>query len=136
MVIATIDYHIEKSKTLEFHFDDHYKRLKQQTEENFQKGRLTQLKRWFRDLTEMQIECRDFKFNQYLRTETKYDIDIFKSFFERIEKIIEKGKITTDNQFYDTNIMIEELCQTDPVDAIKIQKLNQLISDYEKRKRI
>ncbi len=108
LVIATIEYHLEnerKIKTPEFDSDDHYKRLKEQTEKNFQKGKLTLLKQWFRDLTEQQIECRDLKFNQYLQTKTSYDIDIFKSYFERIEKIIQKGKITSDNQFYDVNII-------------------------------
>ena len=138
LVIATINYYLEnefaKIKTPEFDSDEHYKRLKVQAEEHFQKGRLTRLKQWFRDLTEMQIECRNFKFNQYLQVKTKYDIDIFKSYFQRVEKIIEKGKITTDNQFYDVNILINQLCQTDPIDTIKIQKLDKLIGDYKQRK--
>ncbi len=30
--------------------------------------------------------------------------------------------------------MIDHLCKTDPIDTIKIQKLNQLTAHYEKRK--
>lgn len=138
LVIATIDYYLEnnvaKIKTPDFDSDEYYKGLKIQTDEHFQKGRLTRLKQWFRDLTEMQVETGDLKFNNYLQDKTKYDIDIFKSFFQCVDKVIEKGKITTDNQFYDISIMVDQLCQTEPVDAKKIELLNGLLSDYEKRK--
>jgi hypothetical protein len=138
LVLATIDYYLDnqimKIKTADFDSDEHYKGLKKQTEEHFQKGRLTRLKQWFRDLTEMQIETGDLKFNKYLRDKTKYDIDIFKSYFQRIDKIIEKGKITSDNQFYDVNIMVDQLCQTEPVDEERIEVLNNLLGDYEQRK--
>ena len=121
-------------KTADFDSIEHYKGLKTQTEENFQKGRLTRLRQWFRDLTEMQVETGDLKFNKYLQDKTKYDIDIFKSFFQRVEKVTEKGKITTDNQFYDINTMVDQLCQTEPVDNKKIEVLNRLLSEYEQRK--
>ena len=42
-----------------------------QIREHYQKGRLTRLKQWFRDLTEMQVETRDLKFNKYLQDLTK-----------------------------------------------------------------
>jgi hypothetical protein len=54
------------------------------------------------------------------------DIDIFQSYFQRIDKVIEKGKITSDNQFYDINIMIDQLCQIEPVDEEKIEILKQV----------
>lgn len=130
LVLATLDYDIETN----FGSTHYYKGLKIQTEEQYQKGRLTRLKQWFRDLTEMYVETGDLKFNKYLQDKTKYDIDIFKSYFQRVEKIIEKGKITTDNQFYDINIMIDQLCQTEPVDNYKIEILNRLLSEYEQRK--
>jgi hypothetical protein len=138
LVLATLDYYIDNKemqiKTADFDSTEHYKGLKTQTAEHYQKGRLTRLKQWFRDLTEMQVETGDLKFNKYLRDKTKYDINIFKSYFQRIDKIIEKGKITNDNQFYDINIMVDQLCQTEPVDNEKIEILNRLLSEYEQRK--
>lgn len=138
LVLATLDYYLENKvmqiKTADFDSDEHYKGLKIQTEENFQKGRLTRLKQWFRDLTEMHVETGYLKFNKYLQEKTKYDVDIFKFFFQRVDKVIEKGKITTDNQFYDINIMVDQLCQTEPVDKEKIEILNRLLSEFEKRK--
>jgi len=137
LVLATLDYYLDNKelhiKTADFDSQKHYEGLKIQTEEHYQKGRLTRLKQWFRDLTEMQVETGDLKFNKYLQDKTKYDIDIFKSYFQRVDKVIEKGKITTDNQFYDINVMVDQLCQTEPVDNEKIEILNKLLSEYEQR---
>ena len=137
LVLATLDYYLENKilqlKSADFDSDEHYKGLKIQTAEHYQKGRLTRLKQWFRDLTEMQVETGDLKFNKYLQDKTKYDIDIFTPYFQRIDKEIEKGKITTDNQFYDINMMVDQLCQTEPVDNEKIEVLNRLLSEYEQR---
>ncbi len=121
-------------KTTDFDSEVHYRTLKEQALEHFTKGRLTRLKQWFRDLTEPQIEGRDLKFNKYLNDKTNYNVDIFKSYFDRVDKIIAKGKITTDNQFYDVNIMIDQLCQSKPVDTGRIEILNKIIGDYEQRK--
>jgi len=138
LVLATLDYYLDKKemhiKTADFDSTEHYKGLKLQTEEHYRKGRLSRLKQWFRDLTEMQVETRDLKFNKYLQDKTKYDIDIFKSYFQHIDNIIEKGKITTDDQFYDINIMVDQLCQTKPIDDNRIELLNGLLSEYEQRK--
>ena len=138
LVLATIDYYLDNKelhiKTIDFDSIEHFQGQKAQTEVSFQKGRLTRLKQWFRDLTEMQVETGDLKFNKYLQDKTKYDIDIFKSYFQRVDKVIEKGKITTDNQFYDISIMVDQLCQKEPVDNEKLEILNKLMGDYEQRK--
>lgn len=138
LVIATIDYYLDnqliKIKSADFDSTEHFKSLKIQTQEHFEKGRLTRLKQWFRDLSEMQVETDDLKFNKYLQDRTQYDIDIFKSYYQRIDKIIEKGKITTDNQFYDINSMVDRLSQSEPVDKERIEKLNVLLINYKTRK--
>jgi hypothetical protein len=138
LVLATIDYYLDnqlmKIKSADFDSTEHFKSLKLQTQEHFANGRLTRLKQWFRDMTEMQVETGDLKFNKYLRDRTQYDIDIFQSYFQRIDKIIEKGKITTDNQFYDINSLVNQLCQSEPVDKERIEKLNGLLLNYESRK--
>ncbi len=138
LVLATIDYYLDnqlmKIKSVDFDSTEHFKSLKLQTQELYKKGRLTRLKQLFRELTEMQIETGDLKFNKYLQDRTHSDIDIFKSYFQRIDKIIEKGKITTDHQFYDINSLVNQLCQSEPVDKERIEKLNGLLLNYEKRK--
>lgn len=138
LVIATIDYYLENNllnvKTEDFDSNEHFKNLKLVTEENFQNGRLSKLKQHFRDLTEMFVETNDFNFNKYLREKLKYEINIFESFFLRIEKIIDKGKITSDSQFYDVNIMVDYMIQNDSIDKSKIELLNRFMFDYEQKK--
>lgn len=138
LLIATLDWYLAnkelKFQTADFDSNKHYESIKVQTEEHFKKGKLTILKNWFRDMTEMPLETGDLKFNKYLQDKTGYDINIFKSYFQRVDKIITKGNITSDRQFYDINEMVRQLCQVEPVDKIKIDALNRLIADYETRK--
>ncbi|HUC80679.1 MAG TPA: hypothetical protein VMR70_07160 [Flavisolibacter sp.] len=138
LVLATLDYNLDLKdlypNNTDFDFVAHFEGLKAKTEEQFTKGRLTRLKQWFRDLTEMCIEGWDLKFNTYLHEKTGYDIDIFAAYHQRVEKIIAKGKITSDNQFYDISMIVDNLCQTEPVDKEKIERLNKLLLQYEQRK--
>jgi len=138
LIIATLDYYIENNlfsfKATGFDHNQRLMQLKQQTEEHFKKGRLTMLKHWFRDVTEPIIEGRDMNFNKYLNKKTNYGMDVFKSFFNRVDKVIEKGKITSDSQFYDLGIVLNDLCQSEPVDSVKIAVINKLLTAYEKSK--
>jgi hypothetical protein len=138
LVLATNDYYLENNelhfKTADFDSIEHYQGLKTKTEEDFKKGRLSRLKQWFRDLSEMQVETGDLRFNKYLQDKTKYDIDIFDSYFQRVDKIIEKGKITSDNQFQEISLKVNQLCQADPIDNDRIEKLNSLLGNYEQEK--
>ena len=138
LVLATLDYHIDgsvmKIKTADFDSDQYYQYLKREAAEHCEKGRLTKLKQWFRDLTEMQVASRDLKFNKYLREKTNYDIDIFSSYFQRIEKIIKNGKITTGTQFYDVKLMMDELDLSEALDNEKLEILDTLLTTYDKQK--
>jgi len=136
LVLATIDYYLQNKSLHSVESDstiEHFKNLKKETQISFEKGKLVKLKNWFRDLTEMQIETRDFKFSKYLKENTKYDIDIFEKWFARLDKIILKGKISSDSQFYDVkNFVINE--QPDNIENPKFKILNRLLQEYEFRK--
>ncbi|WP_316789607.1 hypothetical protein [Pedobacter frigoris] len=138
LVMATLDYCLENPLyyvvTSEFDSRQHYIKLKKQAEEHYSKGRLSRLKQWFRDLTEGFIEAKDFRFNNYLRIRTNSDINIFIAYYTRIDKIMKSNKITTDNQFYDISMMVDHLCQNSNPDKTKIDEMNNLLRDYEKRK--
>jgi hypothetical protein len=95
------------------------------------KKRLPKLKSWFRDFCETPRETGDLGFNLYIFKKTGYRVDIFKSYFARIERIIEKGKITTERQYYEVDRMVDYLCQTEPVDQEKIDVLNKLLGAYK-----
>lgn len=137
LVIATIDYYLNTPslhfKTNDFDTKSHFENLRLIATEDYKKGRLTKLKRWFRDLTEMQVEIKDFKFNEYLKETTGYDINIHQDFYKRIDKIVEKGKITTDNQFREINAFVDSLCQSEQIDNTRIETLNKLLLDYENK---
>jgi hypothetical protein len=138
LILAAVDYslkyHAPQMKLEGFDFVAHYESLKVQTDEHFRKGRLTVLKNWFRDLIEMPLEEGDLKFNQFLIDRTGYEVDIFKAHYQRIERIVAKGKITTDRQYYEVNQMVDQLCQIFPVDSAKIAVLNKMLAEYGNRK--
>jgi hypothetical protein len=137
LVLAAVDHQIELLQSQPIQVFDPapgLQKAKIQVEEHFSKGRLSILKSWYRDMTESIREGRQFKFNSFVKERTGYSIDIFKEHFDRAEKVIAKGKITTDNQFYDINSMIDYLCQVEPVDKQKIDVLNSLLLAYEQRK--
>src|SRR3989338_1442936 len=80
LVLATLDYNLERPelhiKTETFDSFEYFRSLKKETIGHFEKGRLTKLKQWFRDLTEMHVESRNNAFNAYLKDKTGYDIDL------------------------------------------------------------
>jgi hypothetical protein len=138
LVLAAIDYQIEllQSQPIQgFDLTPGYERAKIQAEEDFSKGRLTNLKSWYRNMTEGIREGREFKFNAFVKKRTGYTIDIFKEHFNRVDKVIAKGKITSDSQFYEVNSMVDYLSHIEPIDEAKIKVLNSLLIAYEQRKR-
>ncbi|MGB3802364.1 MAG: hypothetical protein WA952_21260 [Lewinella sp.] len=138
LVLAVLDYDCHKLQQAAAEGypnfrTDHAERLKVETRKAFEKQQLSKLKQWFRDLTEGAIETRDFAITAYLKEATGYEIDIFAKYFARIDAILTRRKITTDNQFYDASMLVDHLCQSDPVDEEKIDRLNRLIGAYEDR---
>jgi hypothetical protein len=134
ILLATLDYFIERSKGINYgEFDPiaHYQQLKVQTEENYQKGRLTRLKQWLRDMTEEPGETGDLSFGRYIKEKTGYDIYIFGTFQKRIDKIIDRKRIKTENEYRDILAMVDNLCQQTPVDQDKIDLLNNLLIDFD-----
>jgi hypothetical protein len=136
ILIATIDYLIgiyKKSgqKFEGFNPTDNLQELKKQTEELYKKGKTTKLKNWLRDLTEMPRETSDLNYVIYIKQTTGHDYNIFTSFNKRIDNIIAKGKISTENQYREVNSMVDFLCQTEPVDDKKIEILNNLLLDFQ-----
>lgn len=134
ILLATLDYLIERFEGInygEFNAIAHFQQLKEQTEENYQKGRLTLLKQWLRDMTEEPREARDLSFGRFIKEKTGYDIDIFDSFQKRINKIIERKRIKTENEYRDVHAMVDNLCQQDSIDQDKIDLLNNLLIDFE-----
>ena len=65
----------------------------------------------------------------------KYGIDLYSlnvKLQKKIEKIITRGKIRTDDEFRLINERVDELCQNDG-DAEMIEACNKMLLDYEER---
>lgn len=67
-------------------------------------------------MTEEPRETGDLSFGRYIKEKTGYDIDIFGSFQKRIDKIIDRKRIKTENEYRDVLAMVDNLCQQTPVD--------------------
>jgi hypothetical protein len=135
---ATIDYQITKYRSIEIKFDGYdpiasCEHLRQLTEEHFKKGRLTRLKQWLRDLTEEPRETGDLYFDRYIKERTGYDVDIFATFEKRIDNILNRKIIKTENEHRDVLSMVDNLCQQTPVDQAKVDVLNALLIDFDNR---
>ncbi len=135
--IAAIDYFLEtgtmKVQTTDFDSNQYLQSLKNQVEGLYKKGSLTKLRQYFQYLTEPQRETEDLKFLVFLKERTGFEIDIFQRFYDRIDKIISKGKIVTANQYRDTLSMVDKLTQMEKVDTLKIEALNSMLLDFEKK---
>lgn len=135
LIMATLDYCINNEMFNAYgNVASELEHLKSEAQQHFEKGRLAKLKQWFRDLAEPHIETLSFDFDRYLKEATNFEIDVFQQFYQRINKIVEKGKITTDRQFYETGIMVDHLSQSASADQGRISVLNNLLKAYEKSK--
>jgi hypothetical protein len=136
ILIATVDYYIERYNYTKSEYGDLnliplYEKIKCETEEHFQKGRLTRLKQYLRDMTEEPREAKDFKYGKYIKETTGYDIDIFDTFKKRIEKIVERKSIKNEDEYRDVLSTIDYLCQSNIVDQNKIDILSNILIDFD-----
>ena|ERR1051326_3075015 len=138
ILLATLDYKIVQYRSANVVFEGHdpvasFENLKQLTQEHFNKGRLTRLRQWLRDMIEEPRETGDLNFDKYIKEKTGYDIQIFANFEKRIDNIIRRKFIRTENEFRDVLSMVDNLCQQKPVDDGKINMLNALLIDFDGR---
>lgn len=136
ILLATIDYNLTtKSKiiTSDFNSDEYYSNLKNRIEDKFQKGSLATLNQWLRDFTEEPRETHDLEYCRFIKQVTGYSFNIFEVFSKRIEKIIEKKKVSTENQYRDVMELINYLSVFEPEKQAKLDLLQKLTSDFEAR---
>jgi hypothetical protein len=135
LVIATLDYCIDSPdfliQTSDFDSKKHFESCKLQTVDYYNKGRLSILKQWFRDLTEPMREGRDFEFIKYIKERTGHQIDLFADFDTRIQKIVDSKKIKTANEYRDILSKVDYLCQFESDKQHEIDLLNSLLIDFD-----
>ena len=125
LVLATLDYltiiytkHLGVGSSL-----SNRNHLKNLAEQHYKKGSIGILRRWFKDLTEMFLSEGGVEYSIYIQENTGYTFHVFERFYKRLEKILEKGKITTTNQYRDVE---EYFTNTDEAMNIGFDKHEQL----------
>ncbi len=99
--------------------------------EHVEKGRLTILKYWFKCFIEGIIENQDVKFTSFLKEKTGYDLDVFKKFNNKIERVIKRNKINTDEEYRDILIYLDNLIQSLNTNKERILHIDTLIAAYD-----
>lgn len=131
---AVLDYFIKHGiKIPGFDTVEYFSNLKVQVREHFDKGRLTKLKQWFRDFSEGGHD--EPEFIKFIKDKTGFDLDIKDEFEKRVDKILKNGKIRNENEFRDLQIKIDSLIWESPIDEEKINRINLLLSAFDKQKK-
>jgi hypothetical protein len=113
---------------------DDYKHVIKQYNEWYDNGKTGLLGKSYRDaVPDVVVRHPDFLIENQQYFMDKYGINILdldKKKQNKIAKILERGKIKTDNEFRMINEHVDELCQIDGNQEM-IDKLNILLADYE-----
>lgn len=146
IVIAGIDYimkgfgsspiptHDGKLVTFTEEFEPYFSNLKSQVLILHKKNKLSILKRWFRDISEMPISSNDLNYQLYIETTTGHKIDLFGKLLDTIDNIIKRGQIKTDDQYRAVAVMIDFLQSYNPPDNKRIEQLDALQFAYTCKK--
>lgn len=135
IIIATIDYLI-RQQSGSIVFDDfdpvkfHFEQERTKTEKYFAQRRLDKLDQILAKLIKGLQHRIDLKFDQYIKTETGYDIDIFEDLRTRVNEIILKKKISNQQELNDISLMVHYQEETSK-DKESIEQLFLLISEYK-----
>jgi hypothetical protein len=136
IILATLDYQIGKIREagdeLLMKSIKHLENIKQLAEVHYQKGHLDTLKKGLRDLTEWPLEEGDRRYVDYIRVHTGYEFDIFADFENRIQKIIDAGKIESTGEFYYAALKLKQIKHIKPGNEMA-SRLEKLITEFEER---
>ncbi|SHO64796.1 hypothetical protein [Algoriphagus zhangzhouensis] len=135
--LSTLDYLSETIQiaTNDFNSSQHFQKLKIEVNESFTKGRLSKLKQWFRNLTEVLRETEDLKFNDFIKERTGHEVNLHERFEKRISKILGQGRIKSENDYRDVVTKVDYLSQKESADQTLIDQLNFLLISFEKKKK-
>ena len=137
VLLAAIDYLLENT-TGRIKFDqvdpkeNYYRQLKQRTENEYQKGRPEQIRKWLQEIIAMRTKSGDLNFGKYIKEKTGHDIDLFENLPARIDTIIRQKKIRNQTEYQDVMAMDSIWHQT-PGDPAQMNKLQQLRKAFEDR---
>lgn len=112
IIFVSIDYTIEKEagqlKPEQIEYSRNFHRLwKEQVEEQYQSKDLQKLKKSLDTVTLRYKITGDTDLVKYIKEKTGYDYDLLGNIYERIDKIIARGRIANRKERTDVATMIE-----------------------------
>jgi hypothetical protein len=139
LITAVLDYNIDyKIRPMIDIYDGstmlkdpkiHWNLLKDLAFDYWAQNKLDKLKEMFASVTQDYISNLDFVFREYLSKSTEYKIDILKNYFRRMDKIIEKGEISTQLQCWAAANFIRAL-KLQGINDTRNKKLERLVKKY------
>ena len=82
----------------------------------------------------MPLEIVDLNYEKYIEQKTGYKINLFSSFYSRINKIMGRGKISTDQQYREAGVALNFLSEFEE-NSEQADILDKLMFEYNETKR-
>ncbi|RZM19795.1 MAG: hypothetical protein EOO88_37045 [Pedobacter sp.] len=91
------------------------------------------MKYWWKCLQEEPRETRDLAFQQFISAQTGIALDIFGLFEKKIQRIIHRGRINSDDEYREVMEKLDRLIQEETRDVDLVGILNGLVANFEKK---
>ena len=108
---------------------DHFAKVEEKIEEFYAGEKLPALMKYFKDLSE--VFKHDPDYNNYIQQETGYDIDSTGMLNSRIETILNRGLIESDDEYRDVVEALSDVGPPSPISKADAVRFNNLLTDYE-----
>ena len=133
---ASLDYALSKADSIDLSYVQSWKESKQEIKLKAQsyldKKQLSKLKKMWSDLFEAIRETDEIgEFERYLQNNYGLSIlPLLDSFIKRCQKIIERGKVTSDSQYYALRSYLDMIESEESTDIKTIQRIDEILDSY------
>ncbi|MFZ1691565.1 MAG: hypothetical protein WAT74_00085 [Flavobacteriales bacterium] len=132
MLLAVIEYEIELGECASIDdksLKDHWKGVYEIAKDAVANCRIGRVNQWLREMTEEREH--EVALIRFVCDRTGLELRIRERLLTRIKRITDRGRITSDSQFYDVMNEIDFLYQSTQPDRQRIELLNALARSYE-----
>lgn len=104
---------------------------KQKTEELFQKGKLSQLRKMMLGFTKDIVKAGDLSFSRYIKATTGYDFEVDNVLEKKLDAVLKRRKIRNRDEYYSMLELRGEFRQFYPDEHEKMEELDKLLMAYK-----
>ncbi len=108
-----------------------FKSYKTDSEKYHSEGKLKKLQKIFKTIE--QDASEDVLLEEYVLKNTGIQLGMKDRYFKRFDKILERGKLKTNREYYFIMDQINVLCQLEVKNDEMIEKLNHFVLKYENK---